>query len=93
MRTRSEWLSATGDAFVMYALQCVCQACSETAALPGHEPATVLQTYALWGFPGSEAHKVHPGAISKITTYNFPSLWTDASNVSGFSGKYFRRKI
>lgn len=67
--------SATDDVVVIYALQCVCQAFSETAALPGDEPAAIFQTYALWSFPGSEAHKVHPGAISKIITYHFPSLW------------------
>lgn len=30
------------------------------------------QTHALWGFLGSEMHTMHPGAISKIITYNFP---------------------
>lgn len=75
LRIRSEWLSATGAAFKIYALQCVCQAFSETAALCLGVSQLLYSRLMPWGVFLAQRHTVHPGAISEIITYNFPSLW------------------
>lgn len=96
LRIRSEWLSATGAAFKIYTLQCVCQAFSETAALCLGTRQLLYSRLTPFGVFLAQRHTQYIlGLFLKLLLIiSLPSgscNWTDASKVPGFSGRYFRR--
>lgn len=96
LRIRSEWLSATGAAFKIYALQRVCQAFSETTALCLEMSQLLYSRLMTWGgFLAQRYTQCVLGLFLKLLLIIFlPSgscNLIDASKVPGFSGSYFRR--